>query len=264
MITKCGNGHWYDSKLYDSCPHCKQASEKLSIRLDDVVEDDHTVSFSDIAGSLGDQLGSVISSATGASTVDAVQGMISAQEQEPNPAGAPISGGAVIPPAYVGMNGMPVNGNPFAYGVSQGPIPGAIPMGMQAEVREDDTTVGFGIASLIKTVSPVVGWLVCTEGSEKGQDYRLHAGKNFIGRSTSMDVVIAGDREIAREKHATIIYDPRGNHFFLVPEVDCETKHNDTAIEEPTALADGDRIDLGETTLIFVAFCKEGRVWKEK
>src|SRR5947209_1623897 len=37
-------------------------------------------------------------------------------------------------------------------------------------------------------VSPVVGWLVCIEGPNRGQDYRIHMEKNFIGRSSAMDI----------------------------------------------------------------------------
>src|SRR5262249_26846325 len=32
-------------------------------------------------------------------------------------------------------------------------------------------------------ISPVVGWLVCVEGPDKGRDFRIHSEKNFIGRS---------------------------------------------------------------------------------
>ena len=40
---------------------------------------------------------------------------------------------------------------------------------------------------------PVVGWLVCVKGHDKGQDYRLRAKTNLIGRSREMDVQIKGD-----------------------------------------------------------------------
>ena len=42
-------------------------------------------------------------------------------------------------------------------------------------------------------ISPVVGWLVCVAGPDRGRDYRIHGEKNFIGRGSSMDIVIAGD-----------------------------------------------------------------------
>ena len=55
--------------------------------------------------------------------------------------------------------------------------------------------------------APVVGWLVCTEGVNKGTDYRLHQGRNFVGRSSEMDVCILGDNTVSRSSHAIVVYD---------------------------------------------------------
>ena len=60
MITRCKNGHWYDSGVNRACPHCKQESEKLSIRLNDIEEDDRTVSIIETDLSLGEELGAII------------------------------------------------------------------------------------------------------------------------------------------------------------------------------------------------------------
>jgi hypothetical protein len=35
--------------------------------------------------------------------------------------------------------------------------------------------------------------MVCLEGPDRGRDFRLHAEKNFIGRSPGMDVCILSD-----------------------------------------------------------------------
>ena len=43
----------------------------------------------------------------------------------------------------------------------------------------------------VSKVNPVVGWLVCLEGPDRGHDYPLRAGTNAIGRSPSMEVCIA-------------------------------------------------------------------------
>ena len=37
-------------------------------------------------------------------------------------------------------------------------------------------------------VQPVVGWVVCIEGPNYGQDFRLVAGRNFLGRGQGMQV----------------------------------------------------------------------------
>ena len=171
MIIKCDNGHWYDASVNKSCPHCKRDSEKLGIRLDDIEEDDHTVSIAEVDLSLGEELGAIIGSANQAS-IDNI---------------APISG-------------------EFS--------------------ADSDKTISFGFFDMMNT-PPAVGWLVCMTGTEKGKDYRLHSEKNFIGRSTSMDVVLLDDKKIARDKHCSIHYDPKGNAFYVSSE-----KGNITYINE--------------------------------
>lgn len=56
MVTKCNNGHWYDPNINKSCPHCKRNSEKLSLAVEAVEEDDKTVSIAEVDISLGEQL----------------------------------------------------------------------------------------------------------------------------------------------------------------------------------------------------------------
>ena len=34
---------------------------------------------------------------------------------------------------------------------------------------------------------PVVEWLVCIDGPEKGRDYRIRSGNNYIGRSQDIE-----------------------------------------------------------------------------
>ena len=35
---------------------------------------------------------------------------------------------------------------------------------------------------LQEEIRPVCGWLVCIEGARVGMDYKIHDGKNFVGR----------------------------------------------------------------------------------
>lgn len=53
MAVKCKNGHWYDPNVFRSCPHCKKKNETLSLMVDNVEEDDKTVSIMDADLSLG-------------------------------------------------------------------------------------------------------------------------------------------------------------------------------------------------------------------
>ncbi len=111
-------------------------------------------------------------------------------------------------------------------------------------------------------VDPVVGWLVCVTGPEQGRDYRLHSERNFIGRAPSMDVAITGDASISRDNHAVISYNPKQHSFRLAPGDSRGLVYlNDEEVITPLALAPYDRIELGETVLLFVPFCGERFVW---
>ncbi|MBQ6877340.1 MAG: FHA domain-containing protein [Oscillospiraceae bacterium] len=108
--------------------------------------------------------------------------------------------------------------------------------------------------------APVVGWLVCIEGPEKGRDYRLRPAKNFVGRSRTMDVSIFDDLEITRDNHMSIIYDSKHNKFFAVKE-NGSADINGKPLIGSEEISDGDILELGKTKLAFVPYCREGRTW---
>ena len=80
----------------------------------------------------------------------------------------------------------------------------------QMETAND---TGKTVAVLQKNmkIEPIVGWIVCVEGADKGKDYRILAKNNTIGRSEKMDICIKGDTTISRENHAKIAYDMKRN-----------------------------------------------------
>jgi len=112
-------------------------------------------------------------------------------------------------------------------------------------------------------VEPVVGWLVCVEGPDRGRDYRIRAQRNFIGRDVRMDICIAGDDQVSRDTHATLIYDPRSNAFRIAPgDSHGMTYLNNESVDTPTALKPYDMIEVGVTKLLFVPLCGEAFQWK--
>lgn len=119
----------------------------------------------------------------------------------------------------------------------------------------NENTVGY--IEKKKGFEPAVGWLVCIEGSEKGRDYRLKPEKNFIGRSSDMDVVISGDEGISRECHATVSYNPKKNAFKIYTGEKSRrlVYLNDEEVTGALDLKDRDIIELGHTKLMFVALC---------
>lgn len=204
MIKRCSKGHWYDTSVNKVCPHCKRDSEKLGIRLNDIEEDDRTISIAEIGASLGEELGAVI-------------------------------GGA----------------------------PGSVMPGFANSGPDDDKTISFGFFGM-SSMQPVTGWLVCIEGGDRGKDFRLHAGKNFVGRSPSMDVVIVEDKKISRNKHCSVVYDPKGNQFYLSEEGGNLVYLNGKMLSTSEKLKENDKISVGDTSFIFIPFCKGERRWKDE
>jgi hypothetical protein len=139
---------------------------------------------------------------------------------------------------------------------------GVIPRGLQeGDEREHGKTIGYYHQKI--GIDPVVGWLVCTEGGDRGRDYRLHSEKNFIGRSENMDVCIRGDETISRENHAIISFNPKNNTFKLQPGDGRGLVYlNEEDIDVPTQIKAYDVIEVGQTKLIFVPFCGENFKWE--
>lgn len=126
-------------------------------------------------------------------------------------------------------------------------------------VSDDQKTIGLYSAE--KGNDYVTGWLVCINGEEKGRDYRLHRGFNYVGRGLDMSVSIVDDLSISRQKHCAIVYDDLGNAFSLVPTAGNTVYLNGELIMLPAQLKTGDLIQIGNSEFEFIAFCREGRVW---
>ena len=109
---------------------------------------------------------------------------------------------------------------------------------------------------------PVVGWLVCSEGDDKGKDFRLHADYNYIGRADNQDVCLT-DLSVSRE-HFSVAYDRINNRYFA-------TMGNGKAIvyvngyplgKSITVLRKGDKISVGKTTLVFIPLEQQDLKWE--
>ena len=126
----------------------------------------------------------------------------------------------------------------------------------------DDVKKTVAKFNVVKGKDPVVGWLVCIDGPHKGEDFRLKMGKNFVGRAQSMDVVLSNDQSVSREKHAIVVYEPKGNIFIVQSGESKELSYlNDEVVLAPQKLNAYDTILLGNTTLLFVPFCNSEITW---
>ncbi|NCB93881.1 MAG: FHA domain-containing protein [Clostridia bacterium] len=131
------------------------------------------------------------------------------------------------------------------------------------QVSDQDDAKTVGIYSQIKGNDFVTGWIVCIKGPEKGRDYPIHYGQNRVGRSAQMDVCIFEDRSISRNSHCSIVYEPRKNKFYIMPESGCITYLNKRLVEASQELQMGDCLRIGESEFEFIPFCREGRRWDQ-
>ena len=113
-------------------------------------------------------------------------------------------------------------------------------------------------------VRAVVGWLVCIKGVNKGQDFRLHDGWNYIGRSNDCDVFV-DDPKVSRQRTVKIAYESRSRTFAVAP---CEDTKDiayccDKPLYSTREMTVNDVISIGESELMFVPLCGEKFVWEE-
>ena len=112
------------------------------------------------------------------------------------------------------------------------------------------------------TTKPVVGWLVSIEGTTAGKDFRLCSGRNYIGRSKDMDVVLEGDNKVSRNKHAIVLFDPKSQKALCQAGESRELFYlNDNVVTGTVELKQGDVITIGDTQLMFVPFCGDLHTW---
>jgi len=116
-----------------------------------------------------------------------------------------------------------------------------------------------------KRVDPIVGWLVCIEGPDRGRDFRIKAENNAIGRSPRMDICISGDARISRDNHAIVAFEPRNAEFRLLAGGARGLVYlNGKMVDASVVLNPYDTIELGDSKLTFVPFCGERFRWTEK
>lgn len=243
---QCPRGHWYDPSKVSSCPQC--AEEGGGARME------------------------------GYGATEPVSGVAA-----PPPAAGGFGGYGATEPSG-GFGGVPDFDRPSAsggytsgdsipdYGSSFGetmPPPngsGFTRPGMETGFQMDEIGATEPVfVNQVHGFSPVVGWLVCIEGPDRGRDYRIHAGYNSIGRASHMDICITGDQKISREKHAMIAFDPDEKLFYFGP-VDGKNlvKLNNKLVMMPNELHGYDVVTIGSSKLMFVPFCGDRFSWEDE
>lgn len=111
---------------------------------------------------------------------------------------------------------------------------------------------------------PVAGWLVCIGGKHLGKDFKIVTGRNSVGRNSSNYIHLENEESVSREKHAWIIYEPRKRQFFVQPgESSGLTYVNDDTVLESRQLNQGDILEFGDTKFIFMPLCCDNFSWND-
>ena len=128
------------------------------------------------------------------------------------------------------------------------------------QMNDDEKTVAYWAKEA--RVDPVVGWLVCIEGVDKGKDFKIISERNFIGRSEEMSISIQGDSTISRKNHCSISYSPKTRTFMITPgQANGLVYVRNEAVYESRELRTFDYIEIGESRFVFVALCGENFDW---
>lgn len=135
-------------------------------------------------------------------------------------------------------------------------------------VKQADST---GSAKDVKTVAfynfsndidPVVGWLVCIKGEYKGESFKLKSGRNNIGRALTMDIPLAQEKSVSRERHASVTFDPQQCKFFAQSgDGRGLTYVNKELLMTFKELKKGDIIAVSSCELMFYPLCGEEFSW---
>ncbi len=108
-----------------------------------------------------------------------------------------------------------------------------------------------------------VGWMVLVGGPGRGNSFTLYNGVAQIGRGEDQAVRLDfGDTSISRSNHAAVAYDNQNKQFYLGHGGKTNlVRLNGKPVLSTEELESGALIQIGETTLQFVALCGSDFDW---
>lgn len=141
----------------------------------------------------------------------------------------------------------------------------APPDGGQKMGNFESTTYVLGDKDPDKAFLPVVGWLVAISGPNRGTDYRIHPGYNYIGRNRG-DICLKGDDTISGERDSSITYVYQTKTFHIAHEQGKNVLlvNNAPVMGNGIQLHNYDVITVGTTNLVFLGLCGENFSWSDK
>lgn len=290
--VKCPNGHYYDAEKYSACPHC-DGKDKSDSNAEAVQTSQKRFSFLSREGRSEKKGGftsgrherknEVFSSTPTSNNDDSDEESSSASESDfvelSNPGSedekrfyqeaASVISDTKPQTDFEDISSYSEEGTGGSAPDSQDhsstddntpPLKQSINSTNSAVVSQDSKTIGFFSVGI--ETEPVVGWLVCVNGQYIGESFNLKAGRNNIGRSLNMDIPLAKEGSVSRDRHAIITFDPKKRTFILQPgEGNGLTYHNDELVITYVELKDYDVIQLGQAEFVFSSFCNENFSW---
>ncbi|VWL84905.1 FHA domain-containing protein [Oceanivirga miroungae] len=152
-------------------------------------------------------------------------------------------------------------GHIISYEKKECPYCKLVPKNEEENIQDDDILKTKLI--VINNIKAVVAWLVNISGLEKGMDYKLKDGRNFIGKSESADVCILGDENIDETNHFSINYNKKQRNFVITPGKSQSIVYvNKKALYETKPIENFSLIEVSNTKLVFVKFVGDNFSWE--
>ncbi len=293
-VTKCINGHFFDSDKYQNCPHCGAvANTSESKKISSENKKSHTpfwgrkkyesdnrnvVEMPDKTigktfGIFGNEEKKKVETEQIKSVLPTVNEVEENKITTCSNCGKEYEISLNVCPyctpnhvnndkAYVEQDSnLEHNSNTAAKGSLHDAVKKAVSGG-------EGKTVGFFSTGQTESVSansePVVGWLVCIKGNHFGESFNIAAGRNSIGRGASNKINISKDNAVSRSKHAWLTYEPKKRDFYIQPgEGSGLTYLNGDNVMESKKLKEKDVLEFGNGQYLLIPLCGETFTWED-
>lgn len=265
--VQCSYGHFYNADKYEKCPVCnKSILSDSQIPQSGTQQKKTTASRTQFVETPVAPSAPVRHSGTYGST-ESVFG----NDCEDNRASGPQINKTVsimqdIPQAPLSQPVPEVYTAPSPAPAAEQPAPSSLQEAVNAVVSHNDINDVKTVAlwNSPSGTEPIVGWLVCVKGEYFGQSFDLKTGNNAVGRAMNMDIPLAQEPSVSRNKHCVITFEPQNQVFYIQQgESSGLTYVNGEMVMSPTIIKEQDRIKLGAAEFLLIPFCADGFRWED-
>ena len=267
--VRCTNGHYYNAEKLRGCPICNSSSvmpQSPEIHQNPVIPQGPGIPQNP---GIPQRPVAPQNSVMPQQPVTPQRPAVPQNPNAKNPSGNPVREHTVAL-----LNRPPNQLTPTTIGPEQ-VITSAPPVALSQNSLQEavDAVTSHKGAEEVKTVAiwnappgsdPVVGWLVCIKGEYIGQSFSLKSGNNFVGRAMDMDIHLAQEPSVSRNRHCIITYEPNDQVFYIQQgESSGLTYLNGDMVMAPTKINERDIIRIGDTAFLLIPLCVNGFRWEE-